>query len=67
MAKQFQIGLDGRTRDGDGEIHRKRSDTLIRTIENEYNVDLGVRSDMKLGNYLKENGYDSLTQALRDQ
>lgn len=30
-------------------------------------TDLGVRSDMKLGNYLDENSYDSLSQMLRDR
>ena len=67
MAIHHQEGLDGRTRDEDGEIRRKRSDTLIGTIEQEYGVDLGVRADMKLGNYLAREGYPSLTAALRDR
>lgn len=66
MAKHFPKGLDNRMRDENGEIRNKRSDTLMGTIENEYGKDFGVRSDMKLGNFLAENGYDSLSEALRD-
>ncbi len=63
-----QPGLDGRHRDVDGEIHRKRSDTLIRTLRNEYpGFAPDVRSDMKLGTYLDRKGYDSLTDALKHQ
>ncbi len=64
--KHFPRGLDGRMRDEDGEIREKRSDTFIGTIEKEYGVDFGVRADMKLGNFLDREGYDSLKQALRD-
>jgi hypothetical protein len=53
-----QPGLDGRHRDIDGEIHRKRSDTLIRTLRGEYpGFATDVRGDMKLGNYLDRKGY----------
>jgi len=38
----------------------------IGTIEKKYSVDLGVRSDMKLGNYLQQKGYPSLSGMLRD-
>ena len=65
MAK-FPKGLDGRMRDEDGEIHRKRSDTHMGTVAKEYGIDFGVRADMKLGNYLDKNGYESLTQAVKD-
>ncbi len=63
---QFPKGLDGRMRDENGEIHRKRSDTHMETIERTYGKDFGVRGDMHLGNYLSENGYGSLSEALRD-
>ncbi|MEI7579247.1 MAG: hypothetical protein WCJ58_04370 [bacterium] len=43
----------------------KRSDTKISSIEREYKVNLGVRSDMKLGNYLKRKGYPSLAAMLK--
>lgn len=45
-------------------IRKKRSDTLIGTIENNRGVDFGVRSDKKLGRFLKENGFSSLNKAL---
>jgi hypothetical protein len=48
-------------------IRKKRSDTKIGTIEKQYGVDLGVRSDKKLGNYLKEQGYPSLTKLINSQ
>lgn len=60
------MGLDGRMRDENGEIHAKRGDTLIRTLEKEYDVDFGVRSDMRLDTYLEQTGHESLTQALKD-
>ncbi len=66
MAKnQYPIGLDGRMRDKDGDIHRKRGDTHMGTIERVYNVDLGVRSDMRLDTYLERVGAESLTRVLR--
>jgi len=46
-------------------IRRKRSDTRMATIEKKYGRDFGVRSDKKLGNYLKDKGYSSLSQVLR--
>ena len=64
--KHYPKGLDDRMRDENGEIHRKRGDTHVGTVENEYNVNLGVRSDMRLDNFLEQKGYDSLTQALRN-
>lgn len=45
-------------------FRKKRSDTKIGTIEKKYGKDFGVRSDKKLGNYLKEKGYSSLSQLL---
>lgn len=49
-----------------GRFHARRSDTQIGTIEKQYNIDLGVRSDMKLGNFLEEKGYPSLSKLLKD-
>ena len=54
-----------RTRTKKGTFIRKRSDTKIGAIEKKYGVDLGVRPDMKLGNYLKKKGYDSLADMLQ--
>jgi hypothetical protein len=57
--KSTQRGLDGRHRDKDGEIHRKRGDTLVSTLRKTYGDDFaaGVRGDTKLKD-LK--GYGSL-------
>lgn len=46
-------------------IRAKRSDTKIGTIEKKYGKDFGARSDKKLGSYLKEKGYSSLSELLR--
>lgn len=35
------------------------------TIEKKYGKDFGVRSDKKLGNYLKDKGYGSLSELLK--
>lgn len=47
-----------------GQIKRKRGDTLIGNIEKQYGVDFNVRSDMKLGSYLKQKGLPSMSKAL---
>lgn len=47
-------------------ISQKRSDTKMKTIERTYGKDFGVRSDMKLGNYLKKAGYPSLSKLLKN-
>lgn len=46
---------------------RKRSDTLVGTIEDTYNINLNTRRDTLLGNLLDERGFDSLTQLLQAQ
>ena len=46
-------------------IREKRSDTKMGTIEKKYGKDFGVRSDAKLGNYLRKKGYSSLSGLLR--
>lgn len=60
-------GLDGRCRDADGEIRHKRSDTLVRTLRNEYGDGFAddFRSDAKLGTVLKETDSKSLTDYLK--
>jgi hypothetical protein len=46
--------LDGRARDGNGEIRRKRGDTLIGTLREEYpGFAPGARADTQLGTYLE--------------
>jgi hypothetical protein len=65
MAKQ--PGLVGRHRDNDGEVHAKRSDTLVRTLRKTYGDDFlpGFRSDAKLGTILDRTGADSLSDLLK--
>lgn len=48
-----------------GQIPRKRGDTLVRTIEKKYNVDLGYRSDAKLSTVLKDTGASSLSKLIK--
>lgn len=54
-----------KNRSSNGRFVAKRYDTKIGTIEKQYGVDLGVRSDTKLGNYLENKGYSSLSQMLK--
>jgi hypothetical protein len=62
-------GLDERCRDEDGEIRRKRSDTCVRTLREQYGESFapGVRSDMKLGTLLEREDATSLTDYLKNQ
>ena len=64
MAKHFPRGLDGRMRDQDGEIRKKRSDTLVRTLREEYGDGFapGYRADTKLGTVLQREGLETLDQ-----
>ena len=58
-------GMKGiRSRDEDGELRSKRGDTHVGTIEEKYNVDLGVRSDMHLNTLLQQENVNSLDQLL---
>jgi len=60
-------GLDARSRNEDGEIRKKRSDTLVGTLREEYGEDFarGYRSDTKLGTVLDREGLDDLSQLLK--
>jgi hypothetical protein len=51
----------------DGEIRKKRSDTLVRTLRKEYGDDFakGYRSDAQLGTVLEREGVDTLDEFLR--
>ncbi len=62
-----QPGLDGRHRDANGEIRRKRSDTLVGTLRKEYGPEFakGYRSDAQLGTILKREGAESLHDLLK--
>ena len=54
-------GMRGpRGRNEDGELRQKRGDTHVGTIEKQYGVDFGVRSDMKLDTLRERLGATSL-------
>lgn len=55
-----------KARTNQGTFRTVRQDTKVGTIEKRYNVNLGVRSDMKLGKYLSKKGYPSLSSMLKD-
>jgi hypothetical protein len=58
-------GMKGyRSRNLSGELRDKRDDTHIGTIEKQYNIDLGVRTNMHLGTYLKEHKIKSLNDLI---
>ncbi len=48
-----------------GRIFHKRGDTLVKTIEKKYKVDLNHRSDAKLSTVLKNTGASSLSQLIK--
>ena len=60
-------GLDHRSRNEDGEIRKKRSDTLVGTLRDKYGDDFakGYRSDAKLGTVLEREGLDDLSKLLK--
>ena len=61
-------GLDGRSRNVNGEIHRKRGDTRVRTIREEHpDFSPGWRADARLDTVLAETGAPSLSQLLQDE
>ena len=67
MAKDAP-GMRGyRSRNQDGQLRDKRDDTHMGTIEKKYDIDLNVRSDMHLGNYLKEHNIKSLNDLINGQ
>jgi len=64
MAKDAP-GMRGyRSRNHDGQLRDKRDDTHVGTIERQYDRDFGVRSDMQLGNFLKQEGVASLNDLI---
>ena len=65
--KHFPKGLDGRQRDRDGEIRKKRSDTKVDTLRKEYgpNFAKGYRGNVQLGTVLKREGFETLDQLLK--
>lgn len=67
VSDRCEEGLDGRCRDEDGSIRRKRGDTLVGTLRQEYGPDFaeGIRSDMRLDTLLEQVGASSLSEYLR--
>ena len=67
MGKNCDTGLDNRCRDDNGEIRRKRSDTLVGTLRREYGDDFAesFRSDAQLGTVLRETDSTSLSDYLK--
>lgn len=58
-------GMTGqRSRNDNGRLRQKRSDTHAGTIEQQYHVDLGVRSDTHLDTVLRREGVESLNDLL---
>jgi hypothetical protein len=53
-----------RSRNLGGELRDKRDDTHVGTIEKQYGLDLGVRSDMHLGTYLELHKIESLNDLI---
>jgi len=54
-----------RERTRGGRYQMKREDTLVKTIEKKYGVDLNVRSDAQLHTVLRKHGAASLSQLLK--
>ena len=63
----FAKGLDGRMRDKNGEICRKRGDTQITTLREEYGQTFapGYPPEATLGMVLEAEGLESLDQLLK--
>ncbi|MBK8243336.1 MAG: hypothetical protein IPK88_07920 [Saprospiraceae bacterium] len=67
MAKDAP-GMKGiRSRNDNGELRQKRSDTFVGTIEKQYGVDFNVRSDMHLKTLIEQKKVNSLNDLLHDK
>jgi hypothetical protein len=59
-------GMRGnRSRNANGRLHAVRDDTLVRTIEKRYNIDLGMRGDAYIGTALDRYGAESVTELVK--
>lgn len=52
-------------RNQDGALRRIRGDTKVETLEKRYDVDFGVRGDMRWDTLKEKLGVDSVGEALR--
>ncbi len=50
--------------ENDGQLRQKRGDTIVETIEKEYHVDLGVRSDTRLDTLRARTGQNSVEDVI---
>ena len=68
MAKNYSNDAPGmrgyRSRNESGPLRAKRGDTLVETIEDQYDVDLGVRRDMRWDTYKEETGVKSINDLI---
>jgi hypothetical protein len=67
LKSRNRSSIDGRLRNGNGQIDRKHGNTLVGTLRETYgeNFAHGRRADMKLSTLLYENGVESLSQFRR--
>jgi hypothetical protein len=49
----------------DGRLRQKRGDTLAGTLEEEYGIDLGVRSDARLDTLRERTGETSVADVIK--
>ena len=64
MAKDAPGMKGNRSRNQNGRLRDKRDDTHIGTVEKHYGVNLGSRSDMHLGEFLKQHQIKSLNDLI---
>jgi len=64
MAKDAPGMKGNRSRNKNGRLRDKRDDTHIGTIEEQYGINLDVRSDMHLGNFLRRRHIKSLNDLI---
>lgn len=58
-------GMQGpRSRNEDGALRQKRGDTLVGTLEEQYHVNFGVRSDMKLSTLREKLGETAIEKLI---
>jgi hypothetical protein len=63
--KHDDPGMVGqRSRNENGQLRQKRGDTHVGTIEEQYGVNLGARSDAHLDTILRREGVESLDELL---
>lgn len=63
--KKVSVTRGNRSRNNRGRLRAVRSDTLVRTIEQRYNIDLGMRGDAHIGTALDRYGVGSVTELVK--